>query len=384
MVLAGILSLTAFKADSKIVAQTPSVAKSQLVYTSGGVLPLFSGPVKVTATVPEGKEVTLLTGRPYDVALWAATKDSTDVVGLANWSTLETKHQARKAEKDEPPLSAFSSADAWQQNVTAKGTASLELSDPIDDLSVMAFCVDCEQAPVMTLEWPYRFSSTFQWVILTLGVLITILAVLAFLFLRRREHQRQLTVGGSDSETEPKTEDESRPTTAELEIQSIKAVTGEIHMPRRRALREARLRGENEVEVEGVKYPTGALPKVLEDMEKSESAAGQVVVPEDANFSSVEAEIAQAKAAATSTSDAGEGTGERPVSFIRRRRRGNSAWQKVADEPVVVEEPETETSEDQQPVEEPIVENQSPEQVSENESENAEVDEENQEVEEQK
>ncbi|MBV7364054.1 hypothetical protein KRX54_06430 [Actinomycetaceae bacterium TAE3-ERU4] len=354
LVLAGVVGLTILRPATSVSASTEPVKNTSVIFTRGGVLPLFSEPVEIVAQGEPGKKTHLVVGRAYDVAAWAATQKSQEITGLKSWTRFETQVADKKNITPEVPLSQFDTSDLWSKESSGDSTAKITLSENVDSLSALAYCTDCSSAPKMTITWPYRVSNTLQWGLMAFGALLLLLALLALLIIMKRptaapfltripapvktwldNTSEEINSGAKKSETSEEknadSDESSRDKAKQVEdrtlvtgeVQTIYASTGEIQVPTRRALRAARKLGVDEVEVEGVRYSTGSIPVVNAETTSESEETISIVVPADQLNEGIEEQIAQAKAASNVDSKG------RTTRVILRRRRGQEAWKSM-------------------------------------------------------
>ena len=364
LLIVGLLSLAAPRGNAGVTASATPAANTKTIFTRGGVLALFSAPVTVTAKAEDGKRVDLLVGHAYDTSAWAATEPATEVAGLANWTTLEAKRNDA-ASPSTSETTELDKADVWTARKSGQGQVSITLKSDLASSAVLARCEQCKQPPSLTLHWPYRSVPVWQWTMIVLGAVTALVGVVWAALVRwplsawlggqskaanasqadlldksadveeldTRANNENADAADYDEGSEPvddeeaeirinnddwADEDPSKEPDAVTEnidlamMHKVQASTGEIIVPTRRALRQARARGQEQLEIEGRLFPTGAIPTVsgIDITDQLEQP-----LPQESD-DRVEEEIQQAR------------EGGIPQIVIKRRR-GNNDWHQV-------------------------------------------------------
>ncbi|OKL50154.1 PepSY domain-containing protein [Boudabousia marimammalium] len=198
LLIVGILGATVFRPADTVTASATTTAPAKAVFTRGGVLGLFKTPVTITAKTEGNEKLTMVVGRSYDVAAFAASLNAAEVKGLTTWENLELAAPATVNNNITPEPVKVSESDLWNQTVLGNGEVVLTLEDLSEDLSVIIVSEDKELRYTITLSWPYRAVTYWQWVVLGFGIALLIAAGLVLWWMRRNSRENE----ESKSETE--------------------------------------------------------------------------------------------------------------------------------------------------------------------------------------
>lgn len=279
--LCGVGTATVWKPSPQVSASLPTSSQKQtLAITRPGMFELYNSATKITVS-GQGK-VALAIGRSADVSAWAADLNYVEVTGQKDKTTLLTEPHRGKADSRQPGDAA--GKDMWLKYKEAEGGQISETWNRSEGAwSVIAWS---EEGNVqLTMQWTQAVSTPWFWPLLVAGVLLiligAIVAVVIFRFAKAaakeeeqvREQRKLRAEQAPDSQTEQT-----------VQMPSLQTVA---HPPSRSDLRKARERGEETIEVEGVKFPTGLVPVVRTDEDGNPinpladtSAEPEVSVPE--------------------------------------------------------------------------------------------------------
>lgn len=262
---------------------------------------LYNSATKITVS-GQGK-VALAIGRSADVSAWAADLNYVEVTGQKDKTTLLTEPHRGKADSRQPGEAA--GRDMWLKYKEADGGQISETWNRSEGAwSVIAWS---EEGNVqLTMQWTQAVSTPWFWPLLVAGVLLilvgAIVAVVIFRFAKAaakeeeqvREQRKLRAEQAPDSQTEQT-----------VQMPSLQTVA---HPPSRSELRKARERGEETIEVEGVKFPTGLVPVVRTDEDgnpinplAATSAEPEISVPEIATPVTVADDSSSSEPMATET-----------------------------------------------------------------------------------
>lgn len=279
MAIAGLLFATVLRPDSTVRASS-NAPETPYFTTHEGVLNLIGDHVTVTATAPEGQEIVMAMGRSDDVDAWLKGLSYTEIMGLESWDTLKLK--TVKGDED-AAAGTPGSSDMWVEVKTGEGTVTWEIDEPQANYALLISTDGTEMAPTVTLSWEQTKSLAWAITLIVVGLVLALLGATLLIY-RRNQHQEAVEDGEDEDEAKRRA-DELERRKAELERQrradtpektTIETeVAGRKHvLPSRRAIREARERGEATVTVGGRSFETGLIPivKQVRDPE-AESAA---------------------------------------------------------------------------------------------------------------
>ncbi len=217
----GVATATVLRESDTVVATARPVGDGTLVVTDPGVLDLVDSDVTVTASVPEGQEVTVVVGRDVDVLGWLEGDPYTRVTGLQDWDTLTTSEmlpeapegeEAEAAEGEEPEeveLPDPAGSDMWITELTATEEVSLRWNDrpgpwvllaagsgaaPVEEAEAAegeeapAEASDADAvAPTLELSWDREVGTPWLWPAVGLGGLLLLLGIVLLLLGRRKK-----------------------------------------------------------------------------------------------------------------------------------------------------------------------------------------------------
>lgn len=246
------LALTMMRPDNQITA-TDSPGQESFVMTHEGVLALQNPPVTITAQAEDGAEVSVALGKASDVKAWLEGSQYREVSGLQSWTELKTTTiPAADKPVETGPLAA---SDMWTRVETGSGKVTIKLDQVDPSLSLLAATDGKAPAPTLTISWPQESSIAWALVMGGVGILLMVLAVTLWYQVRRRdnrEHHQEREI-----ERQLRRRQEGEPQTLTTEVAG-RTVT----LPSRRAMREARARGEASVVVGDLSFDTGLIPVV--------------------------------------------------------------------------------------------------------------------------
>ncbi len=311
MVIAGLLFATVLRPDSTVTAQAER-PETPYETTVSGLLGLVDTKVTVHAEAP-GQPIVLALGRDADAQAWIGELPNTQLTGLSSWQVINTiKHDGDMPEVNPDEFAAdefdkaLAQSDMWLDVKTGEGALSWDITTDGSGFVILAATNGVDPAPKISLTWQ-RDASTIWIIALTIiGIILLLLGLVPFLALQRtrKEHarteearerrQRALqkfsdlkssfskdaaSKSARDSEQSEelstqnsvKVEEDRQRRVSLLERQARPAVEerteitttigGKMHvLPSRRAIREARARGEAEVSLGGQSFATGLIP----------------------------------------------------------------------------------------------------------------------------
>lgn len=240
----GVATATVLRESDSVVATARPVGDGTLVVTDPGVLDLVDPDVTVTASVPEGQEVTMVVGRDVDVLGWLEGDPYTRVTGLEDWDTLTTSEvlpaedseeseesDAAEDSEEEVELPDPAGSDMWLTELTAAEEVSLRWSDrpgpwvllaagtgpaPAEEgaegeeASAEASPADAV-APTLELTWDREVGTPWLWPAVGVGALLLLLGI-GLLLLGRKKRKRS---GRGRRTTDPAAGAEASPQAAE-------------------------------------------------------------------------------------------------------------------------------------------------------------------------
>jgi len=222
----GVATATVLRESDSVVATAAPAGDGTLVVTDPGVLGLVDSDVTVTASVPQGQEVTVVVGRDVDVEGWIGEDPYTRVTGLSDWETLATEEVVPETDESEEPAESEDAdaappadpagSDMWvtelsdAEQVTlrwtdrpgrwvllAAGTGPAPVEDGAEDEQEGADAPTDEavaQAPTLELTWDRQVGTPLLWPAVGGGaVLLLIGVVLLIAGRRRRKRSRRST-----------------------------------------------------------------------------------------------------------------------------------------------------------------------------------------------
>ena len=257
LILAGIASATIWK-PSPTVAATTTVQK--LGVTRPGVLELIAKDVHIQASTSKGA-VAIMVGRSRDVNAWVGQSGYTEINGLKTFTALDTKEvKGKNVDLPDP-----TNSDMWVQQEAKNGKAQMKWQNKEGSWSALIYS---PEAPAkVQLTWHRTVTTPWLWPLVGAGIVFLLLAALAAVLALRSFRKRSGT-----GKNEPKTD------TVSINVGSRK-----IEAPGRKALRQARERGESEIVVDGVSFPTGLIPVVSKKEDSAEEDAAETQAQDQAD-----------------------------------------------------------------------------------------------------
>lgn len=279
--LCGVGTATVWKPSPQVSASLPTSSQKQtLAITRPGMFELYNSATKITVS-GQGK-VALAIGRSADVSAWAADLNYVEVTGQKDKTTLLTEPHRGKADSRQPGDAA--GKDMWLKYKEAEGGQISETWNRSEGAwSVIAWS---EEGNVqLTMQWTQAVSTPWFWPLLVAGVLLiligAIVAVVIFRFAKAAAKEEEQVREQRKLRAEQAPDSQMEQTVQMPSLQTV------AHPPSRSDLRKARERGEETIEVEGVKFPTGLVPVVRTDEDGNPinpladtSAEPEVSVPE--------------------------------------------------------------------------------------------------------
>lgn len=270
LVALGIIMAVVGSVFSTVARPSPEVKASlespdvPYVMTHEGVLDLFESDATITATAANDSPVVIAVGRSTDISAWLDGAAYAEIVGLSSWTELKTNEESATSDDTEPGSPATS--DMWVRTETGTGSVSLTQPHGTSDMSVIIATDGENPAPSVTITWQRSVSIAWAITLTAVGVILTLLGLtLAWQFHRSSKNRdperrkRELVA-------------QQRPDAPMKETIEATAGGKTVKFPSRRAIREARERGEAEIVIEGRKFDTGLIPVVekVRDVEEAE------------------------------------------------------------------------------------------------------------------
>ncbi|MDO5048789.1 MAG: hypothetical protein Q4D87_02760 [Actinomycetaceae bacterium] len=272
MVVVGVLFATVFRPDTTVNATAPAPTTAYYS-THQGVLSLVGDEATVTATAPDDQEITMVLGRADDVKAWLQGVAYTEIVGLSSWEDL--KLESFEGEDEPGETGNLADSDMWLEVKTGAGEVTWTLNEPASDQVLLTATDGVEPAPTLTLSW--ERDRPIAWIYVLIGVGALLIALGLALFFHRSNRGAESDKDKKEATKKRRREEFERQRRVEVpEKQTIEAkVAGRTHvLPSRRAMREARERGESTVTVGGQSFETGLIPvvKKVRDAEAEDAA----------------------------------------------------------------------------------------------------------------
>ncbi|QIK83973.1 hypothetical protein [Sanguibacter sp. HDW7] len=225
----GVASATVWRPDDLVTASSSGAGATTLLAVEPGVLDLVSDDVTVTATRPDGGEITVALGREVDVRGWVGSDAHLSVTGLATWDRLATTLVAGETTPLEPadgestkasddkttkpsddkttkpaddgsaaatpgPATVVgtsglvgpdpSGSDMWFASATGAGSATLPVDVPAGvgrTMLLVASVGDGAPAPVLALAWQREVATPWLVPALVVGILLLLAGGLVLL-----------------------------------------------------------------------------------------------------------------------------------------------------------------------------------------------------------
>lgn len=293
LALTGLVTLTIASPQTQVqaVMETPS---TPYIISREGVFELTTSPITVTAVALENQEITLVVGNAKDIHAWLGNSPYTEVTGLESWDKLQT--EIVQGEVEDLPNPAKS--DMWVKVLTGTGTVSYTTSADSKTLAFLATVDGKESAPQIALSWTMAASLLWRVGLLGVGLLLALAGGILLWFFKKQQpvltsepaetvEKLETTETAESGETVEVVEPAKEPEPVEVveavetpdtvpaeEVDEpvherkhgavIETVVGtrSIKFPSRQAIKEARLRGESVIEIDGKTFQTGLIPVV--------------------------------------------------------------------------------------------------------------------------
>ncbi|EPD30740.1 hypothetical protein HMPREF9238_00494 [Gleimia europaea ACS-120-V-Col10b] len=314
MVIAGLLFATVLRPDPTVTAQAER-PDTPYETTVAGLLGLVDTKVTVHAEAP-GQPIVLALGRDADAHAWIGELPNTQLTGLSSWKAIaSTKHNGEMPEADPEEFLAdqfdktLAQSDMWLDVKTGKNSLSWDITTDGSGVVLLAATNGVDPAPKISLTWQRDTSSAWIIALTVIGIILLLLGLVPYLALQRRRKEdarseetrvrrrhtlqkfsglkspfgkdatsksEQVSEKGEDaaSDTQKSAKEEARqqrvsmlerqarPATEER-TEITTTIGGKTHvLPSRRAMREARARGEAEVSLGGQTFATGLIPVI--------------------------------------------------------------------------------------------------------------------------
>lgn len=263
MAVVGIVFSTVARPSPEVKANLDS-PDVPYIMTHEGVLDLFESDATITATADDDSPVVIAVGRSTDISAWLDGAAYAEIVGLSSWTELKTNEESATSDDTKPGSPATS--DMWVRTETGTGSVSLTQPHGSTDMSVIIASDGENPAPNVSITWQRSVSIAWAITLLAVGVVLALLGLtLAWQFHRSSKNR-------DPERRKRELEAQRRPDTPVKETIEATAGGKTVKFPSRRALREARERGEAEIIIEGRKFDTGLIPVVekVRDVDEAE------------------------------------------------------------------------------------------------------------------
>ncbi|MDO5728102.1 MAG: hypothetical protein Q4P71_00580 [Actinomycetaceae bacterium] len=262
MAVVGIIFSTVARPSPEVNASLAGT-DAPYIMTHEGVLDLFESDATITATAEDDSPIVIAVGRSTDISAWLDGAAYVEIVGLSSWTELKINEETATSDDTQPGSPATS--DMWVRTETGTGSVSLTQPHGSSDLSVIIATDGDNPAPAVTITWQRSVSVAWAVTLIAVGAVLALLGLtLAWQFHRSSKNR--------DPERRKRELEAQRRLDTPVK-ETIEATAGgkTVKFPSRRALREARERGEAEVVVEGRKFDTGLIPVVEKVREVDEA-----------------------------------------------------------------------------------------------------------------
>ncbi|ANC32970.1 hypothetical protein [Isoptericola dokdonensis] len=233
----GVASATVLKESDTVVATARPAGDGTVVVTDPGVLGMVGTDVTVTASVPDGQQVTLVVGRDVDVQGWLGDDAYTRVTGMTDWETLSTTAVAAaepeegeeadaEAEEAAPELLDPRGSDLWVNEQTEPGEVTLRWSDRPGPWVLMAAATGAAPAedgaaqddaaaddaapeetaataPTLQLTWVRDVATPLLWPAVGVGAVLLVVGVVLFVVGRRKQRRAARSARSAQSSATP-------------------------------------------------------------------------------------------------------------------------------------------------------------------------------------
>ena len=197
----GIMNATVWKPSTQITADA-RVKGTRYVVTDPGVLPLVDEQAKTTVTSSDGNaEVCIALGSGKDVNGWVGDDAYTRIVGLSDWSTLDTQKTAAKKAEQQPDQSdpnaaqpdevAFKDSDMW--TTVECGTGKVTLNSKVKNTETMTIIDLGSDSPTadIAIRWDRQTVPDFAMPFYFAGGLLVVMAILTASVFAMPPHKRR-------------------------------------------------------------------------------------------------------------------------------------------------------------------------------------------------
>ncbi|MDO5720318.1 MAG: hypothetical protein Q4P05_06240 [Actinomycetaceae bacterium] len=253
MAVVGIVFSTVARPSPEVTASLDE-PQEPYVMTHEGVLDLFDSDAIITAEGDEETPIVMVVGHASDIAAWLDGAAYAEIVGLQSWTQLKAESQEATSDDNQP--GSPENSDMWLEKKTGTGSVSLTQKHGAGDLSILVASDGEQPAPKVSITWERTVSTAWATALIIFGALLALLGFsLAWSFLRTKKKV--------DPERRKKELDAQRRVETPVK-KTIEATAGgkTVKFPSRRAIREARERGENEIIIDGQRFDTGLVPVV--------------------------------------------------------------------------------------------------------------------------
>lgn len=284
LIVIGVVMAVIGIAFSTVAKPSPEVTASlddphaPYVMTHEGVLDLFDSDATITATASDDTPIVMVVGHAADIEAWLDGTAYSQIVGLQSWTELKAEEQEATSDDDQP--GSPESSDMWLETKTGTESVSMTQKHGSGDLAILVATDGEKPAPDVSITWERTVSTAWALTLAVVGGLLALLGISLFWRFGRSAHK-------DDPERRKKELDAQRRVETPAK-KTIEATAGgkTVKFPSRRAIREARERGENEIIIDGHRFDTGLVPVVQKVRDVEEDA-----LPGDAPTPSTDTEV---------------------------------------------------------------------------------------------
>lgn len=263
--LAGVGTATIWRPADTLTLKLDSQDSQQLVIARKGILDLYSSDPTITIS-GEGNLV-LAIGRAEDISGWASDQPYLELTGQDDDNSFLTSSHTSEGEVHSPL--ELAGQDMWL--VSQSGSTQIEYTWEKTEGSWSFLAWGETSSPQISITWHQQVKTPFLWPGIIAGSVIFLLGLIIGIILNRLDSAARKEEAEAARRREALRKEAE---TGQLPIVPMPALDSVTRPPSRKELRQARERGEETLEVEGVKFPTGLIPVIQTD------AQGNPIPPE--------------------------------------------------------------------------------------------------------
>lgn len=263
MAVVGIVFSTVAKPSPEVTASLDDI-KAPYVMTHEGVLDLFDSDATITARADGETPIVMVVGHASDVEAWLDGTAYSQIVGLQSWTELKAEDQEATSDDNQP--GSPENSDMWVETKTGTDSVSITQKHGSGDLSILVATDGEQPAPQLSITWQRPVSTAWSITLAIVGGLLALLGLSLFWRFGRATKK-------DDPERRKKELEAQRRVDTPVK-KTIEATAGgkTVKFPSRRAIREARERGEDEIIIDGQRFDTGLVPVVKKVRDVEEDA----------------------------------------------------------------------------------------------------------------